>query len=112
MVSCPRPLFPAVASLLLSAVLLRTACSVAENQCLVLASDGLWDAMNNDETTRLALEHRRRGPEAAARAIVAEAYNRGSQDNITAVVVFFSYDGPSGSGMSSRASDHNVGMSR
>ena len=59
------------------------------NQVLVLASDGLWDAVENEEATRLALKHRSRGAEAAARALVAEAYSRGSVDNISAVVVFF-----------------------
>ena len=49
----------------------------------MLASDGLWDAMHNEEATRLALKVRAQGAEAAARALVAEAYARGSQDNIT-----------------------------
>jgi protein phosphatase 1L len=57
----------------------------------VLASDGLWDAVSNEEAARLALRHRSQGAEAAARALVAEAYIRGSQDNITAVVVFFQF---------------------
>jgi serine/threonine protein phosphatase PrpC len=63
----------------------------AANECLVLASDGLWDAVSNEEAARLALRHRSQGAEAAARALVAEAYVRGSQDNITAVVVFFQF---------------------
>ena len=65
--------------------------TAAANQCLVLASDGLWDAVGNEEAARLALRHRSQGAEAAARALVAEAYVRGSQDNITAVVVFFQF---------------------
>ena len=63
----------------------------AANECLVLASDGLWDAVSNEEAARLALRHRSQGAEAAARALVAEAYVRGSQDNITAVVVIFQF---------------------
>lgn len=47
-------------------------------------SDGLWDAVTNEEATQLALKHQGSGGEAAARALVAEAYSRGSQDNITA----------------------------
>ena len=66
--------------------------SAAENQCLVLASDGLWDAMDNHEATRLAMQYREQGAEAAARALVAEGYTRGSQDNISALVVFFHLD--------------------
>ncbi|EFN56436.1 hypothetical protein CHLNCDRAFT_35180 [Chlorella variabilis] len=63
-----------------------------KNQCLVLASDGLWDAMDNHEATRLAMQYREQGAEAAARALVAEGYTRGSQDNISALVVFFHLD--------------------
>jgi serine/threonine protein phosphatase PrpC len=72
---------------------------------LVLASDGLWDAMNNDEATRLALEQRRRGAEAAARALVAEAYQRGSLDNISCVVVFLSLEPSRGGSRCSAARD-------
>ena len=53
---------------------------------LVLASDGLWDAVDNEEATQLALKWRAAGAEYAARALCMEAYARGSQDNITAVV--------------------------
>lgn len=33
----------------------------AGHACLVLASDGLWDAVSNQEAVRLALEHRAEG---------------------------------------------------
>ncbi|KAI7835622.1 hypothetical protein COHA_010479 [Chlorella ohadii] len=59
------------------------------NRVLVLASDGLWDAVDNEEATQLALKWRAAGAEYAARALCMEAYARGSQDNITAVVIFF-----------------------
>ena len=49
----------------------------------MLASDGLWDAMHNEEATALALKYRAKGAEAASRALVRESYARGSQDNIT-----------------------------
>lgn len=60
--------------------------SPAANRVLVLASDGLWDAVDNEEATQLALKWRAAGAEYAARALCMEAYARGSQDNITAVV--------------------------
>lgn len=58
----------------------------AANRVLVLASDGLWDAVDNEEATEIALKWRKRGAEYAAQALCMEAYARGSQDNITAVV--------------------------
>lgn len=58
----------------------------AANRVLVLASDGLWDAVDNEEATEVALKWQKRGAEYAAQALCMEAYARGSQDNITAVV--------------------------
>lgn len=63
----------------------------AEHEVLVLASDGLWDAMSNEEATRLAQKHRASGAQAAARALAVEAYARGSVDNITALCIFFKF---------------------
>ena len=61
----------------------------------MLASDGLWDVLQNEEAVALAGKHLARGvggggcAEAAARALVQEAFARGSMDNISVVVVFF-----------------------
>ncbi|KAL8499420.1 hypothetical protein ACS0TY_022405 [Phlomoides rotata] len=55
---------------------------------LILASDGLWDVVTNEEAvsmTKPILE-----PEAAAKRLLLEAHQRGSADNITVVVVRFS----------------------
>ena len=82
-----NPLHPSTPPLTPLAVL-------AGNRCLVLASDGLWDVLQNDEAVALALQHAARGgggggAEAAARALVQEAFVRGSMDNISVVVVLF-----------------------
>lgn len=52
---------------------------------VVLATDGMWDVMGNEEALKMA---RKVGtPEAAARKLAAEAYVRGSEDNISVVVL-------------------------
>lgn len=58
---------------------------------LILASDGLWDVVTNEEAVSMikSIEN----PEEAARKLMQEAYQRGSADNITCVVVRFLDDG-------------------
>lgn len=74
-----------------------------EDECLILASDGLWDVINNDtvcEIARKCLDSSRRkhasgtfalgeDPACAATAalLVKLAYGRGSKDNISVVVI-------------------------
>ena len=61
-----------------------------EDIALVLATDGLWDVMSNDEAADMAaqqLESSHGSCTAAARAIVEEAKKRESADDITALVV-------------------------
>ncbi|KAJ0963015.1 hypothetical protein J5N97_028137 [Dioscorea zingiberensis] len=61
-----------------------------ELEFLVLASDGLWDVVPNEDAVSLArLEEE---PEAAARKLTETAYSRGSADNITCIVVRFHHD--------------------
>ncbi|KAF7830440.1 protein phosphatase 2C 77 [Senna tora] len=77
-----------------------------EDECLILASDGLWDVMTNEEACELAqrrilLWHKKNGialpPErgegidpaaqAAAEYLSNRALQKGSKDNITVIVV-------------------------
>uniref|UniRef100_A0A0R0ILV3 protein-serine/threonine phosphatase n=1 Tax=Glycine max TaxID=3847 RepID=A0A0R0ILV3_SOYBN len=69
-----------------------------EDECLVLASDGLWDVMTNEEVGEVArriLRRRRRSlsmEETSPAQVVAEslteiAYGRNSKDNISIIVV-------------------------
>ncbi|KAF6151631.1 hypothetical protein GIB67_005979 [Kingdonia uniflora] len=79
---------------------------VKEDECLILASDGLWDVMTNEEVCdmarrRILLWHRKNGApssaqrgdgvdpaaQAAAECLSKMALQRGSKDNITVVVV-------------------------
>ncbi|XP_030448857.1 probable protein phosphatase 2C 59 [Syzygium oleosum] len=54
---------------------------------LILASDGLWDVVTNEEA--VAMIKPIEDAEAAAKRLMQEAYQRGSADNITCVVVRF-----------------------
>ncbi|XP_077501233.1 protein phosphatase 1L isoform X2 [Amblyomma americanum] len=54
--------------------------------CAVLASDGLWDALSNEQAAALALAHLDE-PLHGARELALRAYSAGSLDNITALVV-------------------------
>ncbi|KAK9099416.1 hypothetical protein Syun_026461 [Stephania yunnanensis] len=77
-----------------------------EDQCLILASDGLWDVMTNEEVCdmarkRILLWHKKNGvvpavergegpdpaAQAAAEYLSKLALQRGSKDNITVIVV-------------------------
>ncbi|KAJ7965378.1 Protein phosphatase 2C [Quillaja saponaria] len=61
-----------------------------EFELLVLASDGLWDVVPNDDAVSLARTEEE--PEAAARKLTEAAFTRGSADNITCIVVRFHRD--------------------
>ncbi|XP_059667203.1 probable protein phosphatase 2C 76 isoform X2 [Cornus florida] len=58
-----------------------------EFELLVLASDGLWDVVPNEDAVSLAQSEE--DPEAAARKLTETAFTRGSADNITCIVVKF-----------------------
>eukprot|EP00164_Ancoracysta_twista_P000894 GFYU01001176.1.p1 GENE.GFYU01001176.1~~GFYU01001176.1.p1 ORF type:complete len:654 (-),score=153.94 GFYU01001176.1:346-2307(-) len=57
----------------------------AEDDFLVLASDGLWDTMSNSEVAELTMEFCQ--CDEACNALVEQALERGSNDNVTVVVV-------------------------
>ncbi|MED6141627.1 hypothetical protein PIB30_105287, partial [Stylosanthes scabra] len=59
-------------------------------ELLILASDGLWDVVPNDDAVALACTEEE--PEAAARKLTEAAFSRGSVDNITCIVVRFHHD--------------------
>uniref|UniRef100_A0A5B7ASA9 protein-serine/threonine phosphatase n=1 Tax=Davidia involucrata TaxID=16924 RepID=A0A5B7ASA9_DAVIN len=58
-----------------------------ELELLVLASDGLWDVVPNEDAVSLARTEEE--PEAAAQKLTETAFSRGSTDNITCIVVKF-----------------------
>lgn len=57
------------------------------DQYLILASDGLWDVVSNEEAAQIVNMNLHHSARVAADALVQTAYNKGSTDNITALVV-------------------------
>lgn len=71
-----------------------------EDECLIVASDGLWDVMTNEEAgevARIVLRHHRRSTlldenslsaaQATAERLAELAYRKNSSDNISVIVV-------------------------
>ena len=52
---------------------------------IVLATDGVWDVLSNEEVARLVIEADE--PQWASKIVMEEAYGRGSMDNICVVVI-------------------------
>jgi protein phosphatase 1L len=65
-----------------------------ELEFLIIASDGLWDVVPNEDAVSLVKMEEE--PEAAARKLTETAFSRGSGDNITCIVVKFQHDKLSG----------------
>ncbi|XP_042377095.1 probable protein phosphatase 2C 9 [Zingiber officinale] len=59
----------------------------SETELLILASDGLWKVMSNQEAVDLA--RKVKNPLAAARRLTLEAFKRESKDDISCIVVRF-----------------------
>ncbi|KAI7727634.1 hypothetical protein M8C21_003425 [Ambrosia artemisiifolia] len=59
----------------------------SKTDLLVLASDGLWKVVDNQEAVDIA--RKIKDPQRAAKRLVAEALKRDSKDDISCVVVRF-----------------------
>lgn len=61
-------------------------------QFIVLASDGLWDKLSNEEVAKFVKERSKNTQDynKIALDLVNEAYNKGSEDNITAIIISLS----------------------
>ena len=62
---------------------------------LVLACDGVWDVISDQQACDLVLEHWG-DPKAAASNVVRTALSSGSGDNVTAQVIMFGWRGAEG----------------
>lgn len=73
-------------------VSLTQALTDREDVCLLLASDGLFEVMDNEEIGLNLLKLRSEGVGAgdAAKTIVGQALKKGTSDNVSCVVIYFS----------------------
>jgi len=64
---------------------------VESTEFMVLACDGLWDVMSNEEVARFVRKRLLKGisPQKVCEALVRTAYKIGSTDNISVVIVSF-----------------------
>lgn len=58
-------------------------------QFLILATDGLFDALSSDEAVRFIKKYKSTEPLLGAKRAAMKAISRGSTDNITVIVVDF-----------------------
>merc|ERR1712137_529441 len=56
-----------------------------EDRFVVLACDGVWDVLSDDDAVSVCMEHR--SANFAAHALVRRAFEIGSDDNISALVI-------------------------
>jgi len=56
-----------------------------EDRFLILACDGIWDVLSDEEAVSVCVEHRT--ADVAARALIRRSFEVGSDDNLTAMVV-------------------------
>lgn len=63
------------------------------DEFLVLACDGIWDVMSNEEViesvTRYAVVHGEESPQLMAEELIEECLSKGSRDNMSALIVLF-----------------------
>ncbi|KAG0461289.1 hypothetical protein HPP92_021586 [Vanilla planifolia] len=59
----------------------------ADDEFLVMASDGLWDVVSNKEVISI-INNTVKEPAMCSKRLASEAIERGSKDNITVIVVF------------------------
>lgn len=63
----------------------QVALDVHSDSCVILACDGLWDVVSSQEACDIASQYD--NPQAASVALVKHAYQQGSTDNISVLVV-------------------------
>ena len=59
-----------------------------KNKLVFIASDGVWDVIDREGAVKLMKTHAKRGVEELAKAVVKEAVDKGSVDNISLIIVW------------------------
>lgn len=80
-----------------------------EDFFVVLGSDGVWDHMTDQEAVDIGMEYYGR-PQEAARRICQSSFDKESEDNITALVVEFSWNSAKVSEAASRIASELASM--
>jgi len=80
-----------------------------EDFFVVLGSDGVWDHMTDQEAVDIGMEYYGR-PQEAARKICQSSFDKESEDNITALVVEFSWNSAKVSEAASRIASELASM--
>eukprot|EP01062_Namystynia_karyoxenos_P007409 TRINITY_DN12610_c0_g1_i1.p1 TRINITY_DN12610_c0_g1~~TRINITY_DN12610_c0_g1_i1.p1 ORF type:complete len:406 (+),score=114.91 TRINITY_DN12610_c0_g1_i1:114-1220(+) len=62
----------------------------SSTEFLLLACDGVFDVMDNDQAVALCRQHIRDGPQRMAQELVKASLAKGTMDNVTAAVITFS----------------------
>ncbi|KAK9805433.1 hypothetical protein WJX73_006037 [Symbiochloris irregularis] len=62
----------------------------ADAECVIMATDGLWDVVTNQEACNMVKDTR--DAKQAAERLTNEAFSRGSNDNISCVVIRFNFN--------------------
>eukprot|EP00803_Ostreobium_quekettii_P001776 evm.model.scf_1355EXC.1 EVM.evm.TU.scf_1355EXC.1 scf_1355EXC:38618-43668(-) len=72
---------------------MRTEELTTDDEFLVLASDGLWDVVNNEEAVSISRDgfSQQWTPQKVAERLAETAVNRGSNDNISCLLVRFNF---------------------
>jgi len=73
-----------------------------DDEFLILASDGLWDVISNQDAAGIVRNIH--DPQRAAARLAEEALQRGSNDNISCIVIRFRLRGPPPAGSYNRSS--------
>lgn len=61
-----------------------------EDRFLIIACDGIWDVLGDDDAVSVCIDHR--SADLAAHALVRRAFEIGSDDNLTALVIAWRQD--------------------
>jgi len=62
-----------------------------DDDFVLIASDGVWDCIQNDTAVRICLEELKTGahPDQVAQTLLRHAYDAGSADNLSAILICF-----------------------